>query len=340
MRNLNDIVINEDIDNDVLEIKNKLPDDFDVKDYLLKKGIEFKEHESSSTGTWLQMCCPFPEHDDKRPSFSINVESKSWNCYVCGSGNWFQLAEKMGWEDWKSDQVLINTISNEDWKKTKRNFSKRLEGGCYVAIKPKMKNIKQDDKYFEYLKNRKIESSIDIFEIKRGSICYDEDYNYNYRNRILIPVHNLDETKILWYEGRHIEDKFSPKYYRPNGVEKTKVIFNYHRVKQSGSKKVIVVEGIIDAITLWMWGYPAVCIFGSSISPDQMELLMCFDEIYICLDIDRAGIKGFLKFKELCTGCGALLKRIIIPRGKDANKLKKLQFDEFYNRSKSIDKNK
>ena len=340
MKNLNDVVnkqkiLFEDSEDDVLELKKKVPDDFDVRDYLTKKGIEFKEHNSSVSGVWLHLQCPFPDHEDKRPSFSINTDSCAWNCYVCGSGSWFDLCERLGWDDWSDDKVLIGTVPISDWKNLKRDLKRKLNKELFIAETPKIKPIYTDDKFYRYLQKRKLEKAITEFDI---SCCnnFDEHYGNLYKNRVTIPVHSPDGKKILWYEGRSIIDGYKPKYYRPDNVQKTLVLFNYHRVIKSGSRKVIVVEGLTDAIQLWLWGYPVVAIFGASISVEQMEMLMCFDEIYICLDIDKAGIKGFTVLKDLATGSGVKLKRIIIPRGKDANKILKPKFELYYRRAQTV----
>lgn len=320
------------------KIKRSIPPDFDIRKYLEDKGIEFKEHTSSRKGIWLQMKCPFPEHDDSRPSFNINAESLSYNCYVCGSGNWFQLCERLGWGDWESNDVIVDIITNNEWGSVKRllidNYDNKIQ---FIAPKPKNEKIIIGDKFYNYLKSRNLHKAIKPFMIKKCT-KWDETFGGIYRNRITIPVHDITGENILWYEGRLIIDKkYLPKYYRPDGSEKTKTLFNYHRVKRTGTKEVIVAEGILHAIQLWLWGYKAVCTFGANVSIEQLELLLEFDRIYICYDIDEAGIKGFLDFRDLINNTGTELYRIKIPRGNDVNTITKRKFDKYYNNSCAIE---
>jgi len=94
--------------------------------------------------------------------------------------------------------------------------------------------------------------------------------------------------------------------------------------KYGFKKYVIVVEGIIDAMILWIYGLNSVCCFGSVISEDQFALLSIFDEIIICLDNDAAGIKGWLKVKKKINEsmlAGSLISRIVMPRNIDVNLL-------------------
>ena len=41
--------------------------------------------------------CPFPNHNDKNPSFSVNTDSGLWNCKSCGEkGNAYKFADDWG----------------------------------------------------------------------------------------------------------------------------------------------------------------------------------------------------------------------------------------------------
>ena len=41
--------------------------------------------------------CLCPEHEDRHPSFALNLGSGLWHCFGCGrSGNIYQLAELLG----------------------------------------------------------------------------------------------------------------------------------------------------------------------------------------------------------------------------------------------------
>ena len=56
--------------------------------------------------------CPF--HDDRKKSFSCNIESGQWMCFAgCGSGNASQFAKKVG----------IDQSPNEGQKRVKRTLT-------------------------------------------------------------------------------------------------------------------------------------------------------------------------------------------------------------------------
>jgi predicted nuclease with TOPRIM domain len=64
---------------------------------------------------------------------------------------------------------------------------------------------------------------------------------------------------------------------------------------------------------------------------------MNFDTVYICLDNDPAGIKGFLKFRDCIRGTGTDVRRIILPKNRDINKIGKVEiFRRLFDRAKPV----
>src|SRR5690606_40036133 len=57
---------------------------------------------SSDLGVWvkgtgqLKTSCPFPDHPDASPSFSVNLDRMVWKCHGCGrAGNHITLVAQM-----------------------------------------------------------------------------------------------------------------------------------------------------------------------------------------------------------------------------------------------------
>lgn len=317
----------------------------DIETVLQRKNIEYSVHNSSS-GKWLRMNCLFPDHTDTNPSFFIHAEHGGFNCYRCGSGNWKELCERLGWEFDQTETIKVDEyIPEAIWKDCLRNISKirmgdKKEPELKFHIPKGYKLISKDDvrcrKHLQYLKGRGIENLVEQFEIGY-TIINDGSYGQNYMNRLIIPCHNK-EGEYIWPEGRSIIDDVKNKYYRPDGIKKVKYLFNLNRVVEGKFKYVVVVEGIIDAMVLWSWGVPGVCCFGADISDFQVEILISlFDKIYICLDNDVAGIKGYLGAKEKMVGAGLTLKRIILPKNKDINSINNVKiFNRLFKTAKNI----
>lgn len=314
----------------------------DVVEYLTEKGLKF---EIVNNGKWIKMKCPF--HKDKHPSFFLHIEHGGWNCYSnCGTGNWNEFCENMGWDDFdKDDGVIVDNIPNVIWDgineyndeliKPKNKKEVFLPPKDYKRLRKKLNN-----KIIKYLRNRKLLGLFNYYDFYYSE-NKDKDYGWSYVNRFMIPVHN-SEGKYSWMEGRSIKKKDKYKYYRPEGVIKTKHLFNYHRIINKFDY-AIVAEGIIDAMLIYSWGLPGTCCWGTVLSEDQISLLMNFDEVIICFDNDNAGIKGAVGDKnkknsfgaiDMLRGTGCTVTRIIMPRNRDANDIGKYEFIKRYKKRK------
>jgi len=112
-----------------------------------------------------------------------------------------------------------------------------------------------------------------------------------FKGRICIPIHD-EYGKLVAYSGRSI-DGTEPKYLLPKGFKKSQVIYNYHRIKNTGKhSRIVVVEGFFDVFKLYQEGYSAVALIGSSISSRQSELLTALkQDLVLMFDGDEAGYK-------------------------------------------------
>jgi DNA primase len=79
-----------------------------------------------------------------------------------------------------------------------------------------------------------------------------------------------------------------------------------------GCSEVFVVEGPIDYLLLWQWGYPAVATLGSRIKREHVEFLRSFHRVYLVPDRDDAGRRMWRECKELF---GDRLRAVLVPEG-------------------------
>jgi DNA primase len=140
--------------------------------------------------------------------------------------------------------------------------------------------------------------------------------------------------RFIWFEGRYIGNLKKRKYYRPDGIFKTKVLFNYHKVKNKDC--IVVVEGILDAMLLHCYGFGAVCSFGARLSDEQVSMLVKFNEVVIAFDLDDAGIDGYIEAKKKISGVGVEMSRVVFPRNKDVCDITENEFVKLYNKRYAI----
>lgn len=119
--------------------------------------------------------------------------------------------------------------------------------------------------------------------------------------RVCFPIHNVD-GELIAYSGRWASDSLPdemPRYLLPKGFEKSKVLFNLHRVigmrdSHPDLDTVVIVEGFWSVMRLHGEGIPCVSTFGDSISKDQVELLVQngFKKAILIFDGDEGGRSG------------------------------------------------
>jgi len=109
-----------------------------------------------------------------------------------------------------------------------------------------------------------------------------------YRGRLVFPEVRGNPPRAIYLVGRTVpgaRGAFGPKYLTLAGAPKP--LYGQERVR--GSSEVFVVEGPIDYLLLWQWGYPAVATLGNRIKREHVEFLQDFSRVYLVPHRDDAG---------------------------------------------------
>ena len=138
-------------------------------------------------------------------------------------------------------------------------------------------------------------------------------------NSVTFPVKRPDGS-VAFVVRRNIDKKW---YNYPLGVDKPVYgVYEFSKIVPRTSlfaRKVVLVESIINAQTLWGYGIPSWALLGTG-SGVQLDFLNTTDirEFMICLDGDKAGMKGAAKLQN-----GLKARSSVIPMipGKDVNDL-------------------
>lgn len=138
-------------------------------------------------------------------------------------------------------------------------------------------------------------------------------------NSVTFPVKRPDGS-VAFVVRRNIDKKW---YNYPLGVDKPVYgVFEFYKIVPRDSifaHRVVLVESIINAQTLWGYGIPAWALLGTG-SGVQVDFLNTTDirEFMICLDGDNAGMKGAAKLQKALKARTSIIP--MIP-GKDVNDL-------------------
>lgn len=214
--------------------------------------------------------CPFPKHQDDKPSFFVNSTTGQYICFGCGStGNVYTFLDEIGRADEKKE---INRDYIDDNPKDKTT----IQYISPIVVEQFHKNLLKDFKKLEYVLRERM---LSLFVLKKFLIGYD-------------PMTDRYTFPIRTYSGKVINIKLhnsslDPKslYYSPNNGGK-KLFPMQALLKQD----IVLCEGEFDCMVLHTLGINAIT-STSGIASFQEEFIYHFKgkSVKICFDNDEPG---------------------------------------------------
>lgn len=225
------------------------------------------------------MFCPF--HSNHRtPAGEVDKETGMFFCFSChkhaeivelvmhvSGRTYFEAARFIKSKETEQD------ISAEIGKKLVKKPD--YEPYDIPTIKRLHEQAMQSERAMSYYNGRQITKQ----SVEKFGLGYSEK-----QDMVTIPIYAPDGVPV-GFVGRSVEGK---DFKNTPRLPKSKVLFNFHRVKTSN--EVYVVESSFDAIRLDQCGMPAVATLGSMVSNFQIDLLKkYFNNVYVVADNDEAG---------------------------------------------------
>lgn len=167
--------------------------------------------------------------------------------------------------------------------------------------------------YHDYMWERGLDEEV----VEKFDVGYDEASNC-----LTFPVRNMKGETVFVYR-RSVSTKF---HHYAEGVDKTNYLYGMYEVEKyfPNATKVAVVESIINCLTLWVNGIPAVSTMGVGGGRQYKLLKNWYIRSYILgFDPDEAGNDATEKFVNQLRGY-KLLSRYVYLDGRDINDLKEL----------------
>lgn len=162
--------------------------------------------------------------------------------------------------------------------------------------------------------------------IASGAVSYkDGRYFDALGGRLIIPMINAF-NQVIAFVGRVLEKTDFGKYVNTRETivfSKSNTLFNINNLKklknEKGLDSIIVVEGHIDAISLYQAGFKnVVASMGTAFTKDHARILKRYAEkIFISFDGDFAGQKAAIRGLEILKEEGLDVKVISMPDGLD-----------------------
>lgn len=301
--------------------------------------------------------CPF--HDDHDPSLSISREKQIYKCFVCGSGgNIFTFVQK--YENVSFAEAVYRVAEWIGYPLERQAFEKKEVVDPFVKERRVLDEYTnfltyelasiEGQRAHSYLLSRQFSKElIDRFQIgyapeKEASMHFFKAKKFEaealekaglvnegrviFSERFTIPIHDQN-GKITGYTARRLSDEDDrPKYINTANTplyNKSRLIFNYHRVKSIARKSgyAILCEGAMDVLGLEKAEiHEGLACLGTAMSDEQLNMLEKLRvPIRVWYDQDQAGKKATYHFGKLAMVHGIPFTIVKNEKGKDPDEI-------------------
>ena len=320
---------------------------YNIKDVIEREaGVNFKR-----VGSNFVCRCPFRDHEDRNPSFTIPINKEQYHCFGCGrKGD--VLTFLMEYRGCKFNEALSLLDRGSNCSPLPKPILPKSPEESLPSVNPvRRKELMTRCRDFFY--NRLMESDAGkAFLYERGlwsqelvsffKLGFDDGrINQAITEEVVEELMNLglinekqnsrfyqcltvglqdEEGNVVGLYGRRINSEKGSKHQFPK--ENVQGILNVEAFK--ASREMIFTEGFLDAFSVWVMKRPNVsCLFSASSIPALLiDLLTRYqvERVYLALDNDQAGETACRRFAEAVANLEIELKRISFPEGiKDAN---------------------
>ena len=299
--------------------------------------------------------CPF--HNEKSPSFSVSPDKQIFHCFGCGVGgnviSFISKIEGIGFKEAietlaeRANISLPVNTSQED-SKLEELKSKVFKVNSFTADYYHKRLYDSKSKIGqEYVKKRKLTNDTleaynlgfsgnfdELYQVLRKEGFNDEEilesglvnkndngkYIDRYRNRFMIPILDV-RNRVIAFGGRVLDDS-KPKYINsPENIvySKGKHLFGLNVAKKGDTKKLLIVEGYMDAISLHQRGITnVVASLGTALTTNQGWLLRKnAEEVILGFDSDGAGQTAIMRAMEVMQNMGCDMRVLQMSGAKD-----------------------
>ena len=299
--------------------------------------------------------CPF--HNEKSPSFSVSPDKQIFHCFGCGvGGNVFTFLMKIEGINFieavqmlaEKSQIQLPTFTNSGDAAKEELKNKVYQVNEFAAQYYHQKLYLPESKIAqEYVKKRKLSNeTLKSFRIgfsgkfdelyrelvkqgfaereilESGLVNKNEQGKFidRYRNRLMFPICDA-RGKVIAFGGRVLDDS-KPKYINsPENIvySKGRHLFGLNVAKKGDMKKLLIVEGYMDVISLHQRGITnVVAPLGTALTQQQGWLLRKnTEQIILSFDSDGAGQTAINRSIEILQNMGCDMRVLQMEGAKD-----------------------
>lgn len=314
--------------------------------------------------------CPF--HNEKTPSFSVSPDKQIFYCFGCGAGgntiSFLMKIENIGFveaiqslakrarielpqenvsDEIKAKNELKEQIYNAS-KEAARFFYDQLMSEKGTAARMYLNrrgiDIKTIKKFglgyapleWSLLNNHLLSKGFSQENIYKAGLAIKSKKDTAidvFRDRVMFPIFDIS-SKVIAFGGRTLTNT-GPKYLNSSETlifNKSRNLYALNIAKNSGSKRIIIVEGYMDVITLHQYGLDfAVASLGTALAENQAKLLNKYaEEVIVAYDSDAAGQAAAQRNIDILNTIGCNVRVLQLTEEKDPDEyVRKNGIDKF-----------
>ena len=300
--------------------------------------------------------CPFPEHNEKTPSFSVSQSMQLYHCFGCqSSGNIFTylqkqrgmnfvesveyLAKQRGIPLPRPSSVVKQKHFHPNFFDLSDKICKFYTGQLKLATnQPAQMYLKKrgwteelvtffrlgyapkKNALLAFLKTpqeKKLAFELGLLSQSTAGEAYD-----NFRHRLIFPIISVSK-QVLGFGARTLEDSI-PKYINSKESQifhKGQVFYGLNESARYLRQEsfALVVEGYTDFLSLWQEGFKnLVATLGTALTKHHVHLLKRYvDSVVLVFDGDEAGLRASERSLPLLLSGGLKVKFLSLPKGQD-----------------------
>lgn len=234
----------------------------------------------SISGKEFKTNCIFGTHEDRNPSFSINMVTGKAYCFSCATGT---HADRILGVQQDEESLRISKYMQLDkmWEPVETTE-------LNIVLPPMASEVTDSIRGI----SKELLQELGAYHCNHG----------RYKDRLIFPIRDTD-GELLGFDARiHGDNPNVPeaKYLRPSGMKTVDILYPldylWNHREDLDLSTIVLTEGIMDAISLIQLGVPAVCNFGlSAPSPLKAGRLLSLGTMTLVngLDNDQAAIRAY-----------------------------------------------
>ena len=319
--------------------------------------------------------CPF--HNEKSPSFHVDEQKQLYHCFGCKAGGsviqFVMEMEHLSFQEAVTHlaeqlHMPLPEMQHDPAYEQRRSLKERIFLANKAAAKLYHQQLWQPEgkAILDYLKSRGLSDAvIRRFGIgaapERPAVCQTllgegfteeelrqaglmltrEGRSFDmFRNRAMFPI--IDAYgNVLGFGGRAMGDA-KPKYLNTSDTpafNKRLGVFAANLLRKArGLKRVILVEGYMDVISLSQYGIEGVAAtLGTALTPEQARLLNRYaPEVFLAYDGDSAGQNAILRGLDVLEEANVPARVLVFPHGLDPDEFIRQEGVEAFQQLKPV----